>query len=73
MLSGPLEHAAAIDPDIAVVDVGGEACSVAARRYQLKPDPACLIRRDGYVVARWRFPDAGKINAARRRALGILA
>lgn len=57
---------------ISVLGVGHggveDAEGLIARRYDLSPGSAYLIRPDQHVAARWRRPDAGKIAAAQARA-----
>ncbi len=47
-----------------------DAEGLAARRYDARSGTAYLLRPDQHVAARWRWPEAGKIDAALRRALG---
>ncbi len=44
--------------------------NLAFRRYGATGGEAFLIRPDQHVAARWKRPDAGKINAALKRAQG---
>ena len=42
-----------------------------ARRYDLQPGTAVLLRPDGHVCARWRAPTPARVQAAMRRALAL--
>jgi 3-(3-hydroxy-phenyl)propionate hydroxylase len=42
-----------------------------ARRYDLQPGTAVLLRPDGHVCARWRDPTPERVQAAMRRALAL--
>lgn len=59
---------------IRVLEVGDggveDAEGLIARRYELGPGAAYLVRPDQHVAARWRRPDAAKIAAAQARACG---
>jgi 3-(3-hydroxy-phenyl)propionate hydroxylase len=49
----------------------GDPEGLVARRYDLRPGTAYLLRPDQHVCARWRSPDAAQVNAAIRRALAL--
>lgn len=49
-----------------LLDESGVFC----RRYDATPGSAYLLRPDQHLCARWRRPDADKVAAAMRRALG---
>jgi len=83
MADGHVEHALrglAIDGIpvnlIAVAPAGrprgaglADADGVVARRYDLRPGDAVLLRPDAHVCARWRSPTRAQVAAALRRAL----
>ena len=52
----------------ALIDRDGDV----ARRYDLQPGSAVLLRPDAHVCARWRSPTRAQVEAAIRRALGAL-
>ncbi|EHR69645.1 2-polyprenyl-6-methoxyphenol hydroxylase-like oxidoreductase [Burkholderiales bacterium JOSHI_001] len=57
-----------------VLNVGTDlvdSAGVLAQRYDATPGTTYLIRPDQHVAARWRGFDAGKVNAALRRALAM--
>ncbi|WP_457392602.1 FAD-dependent oxidoreductase [Roseateles sp. P5_E1] len=56
---------AAADSTAALADVDG----LVARRYDLQPGNAVLLRPDHHVCARWRHPDATAVERAVARAL----
>ncbi|KXF78000.1 FAD-dependent oxidoreductase [Paramesorhizobium deserti] len=56
----------AVPGGIRVIAVDG----LAAERLALPEGGACLVRPDQYVAARWKFPDAAKIEGALIRAKG---
>ena len=47
----------------------GDPQGLAARRYDLRPGSAVLLRPDRHVAARWRAPTPESVAAALRRAL----
>jgi 3-(3-hydroxy-phenyl)propionate hydroxylase len=49
----------------------GDPDGLLARRYDLHPGSAYLLRPDQHVCARWRQVDAGRVGAAIRRALAL--
>lgn len=48
----------------------GDQQGLVARRFDLSPGSAYLLRPDQYVAARWRHPTADAISAALQRATG---
>jgi 3-(3-hydroxy-phenyl)propionate hydroxylase len=42
-----------------------------AERFDATPGSTYLLRPDQHLCARWRAYDAGKVSAARARALGF--
>lgn len=56
--------------DVVQVDAIGDPEELLRRRYDLEPGSAYLIRPDQYVAARWRTPNAAKVEAALVRAAG---
>jgi 3-(3-hydroxy-phenyl)propionate hydroxylase len=57
-----------------VLTVGQDMADVAgvlSERYDGEPGTVYLLRPDQHVAARWRLFDAGKIEAAMRRCLGL--
>ncbi|MDB6180845.1 FAD-dependent oxidoreductase [Paracoccus fistulariae] len=60
------DWAGEVPPGLRVVQLG----QVAADRLGLGEGGACLIRPDHYVAARWKNPDAARIEAALARAKG---
>lgn len=62
-----------LDPDIAVLRIGTrylDADSLFAERFDATPGTCYLVRPDQHLCARWRHYDAGRINAALRKATG---
>jgi len=55
---------------IAVGDDIADTDGLFAERFDATPGAAYLFRPDQHLTARWRHADAGKIAAARDRALG---
>ncbi|MGY3032686.1 3-(3-hydroxy-phenyl)propionate hydroxylase [Bradyrhizobium sp. USDA 4354] len=58
------------------IRIGGETgladpAGLAAKRYDAQPATAYLLRPDGYVAARFRYPTAAVIAAALSRAQGL--
>jgi 3-(3-hydroxy-phenyl)propionate hydroxylase len=58
---------------VRLVDLGAETTSEAAKRFDLAPGSAVLVRPDHYVAGRWRQPHADAITAAVARACGAAA
>ena len=56
-----------IGGDDGLVDAGG----LANARYDAEPGTAYLLRPDGYVAARFRYPTRPALDAALRRAAGL--
>jgi len=52
------------------IDIGDPE-GLLARRYDLHPGSAILLRPDQHVCARWRQVDAGRVGAAIRHALAL--
>ena len=48
-----------------------DSAGLFAQRYDATPGAAYLMRPDQHLCARWRAFDAGKVSAARQRALGF--
>lgn len=49
------------------------ASPILCERFDLTPGAAYLVRPDQVVAARWRRPDQSKIEAAQRRACGLVS
>lgn len=61
-----------LPPDITPVVIGGDLADDAdlfRERFDATPGAAYLVRPDQHLAGRWRHADAGKIRAARDRAL----
>jgi len=60
--------------DVRFLGVGtdiGDPSGVLAQRYDLRPGTTVLLRPDQHVCARWREPDAARVNSAICRALAL--
>jgi 3-(3-hydroxy-phenyl)propionate hydroxylase len=63
-------------PDgVGVIRVGGndgffDSAGLAGARYDAEPGTAYLLRPDGYVAARFRYPTRAALDAALARAAG---
>jgi len=71
-------NGAAVDaPDgVGVIRIGGsdglsDPEGLAATRYDAEPGTAYLLRPDGYVAARFRYPTRSALDAALARACGM--
>ncbi|MDE2332454.1 MAG: FAD-dependent oxidoreductase [Bradyrhizobium sp.] len=64
-----------VPDEVAVIRVGSDGLSdpkgFAARRYDAERGTAYLLRPDGYVAARFRYPTRSAIDAALARASGF--
>ena len=64
-------------PDgVGVIRIGGhdgfsDSAGLAGARYDAEPGTAYLLRPDGYVAARFRYPTRAALDAALARAAGI--
>ena len=63
--------AAELDAKVLVLDATSDVEGHAARRYDLQPGSAYLIRPDQHVCARWREPSLATVRAALERACAL--
>ncbi|MGV2289794.1 FAD-dependent oxidoreductase [Trinickia sp. YCB016] len=69
--AGPLDayhQAGAAFADVTLLE---DTEGIAAQRYDARPGTLYLIRPDQHVCARWRRAEAGDLEAALKRALGV--
>ena len=71
-------NAAAVEPPagVATIRIGGDdgfvdSAGFAALRYDAEPGTGYLLRPDGYVAARFRYPTRPALDAALARAAGM--
>lgn len=62
----------AVPEGVALIDAAAiDRAGLIAKRYDLRPGSAYLIRPDQYVAARWRRPASAAVAAALARAKGL--